>query len=413
MADTTFVDNSTVIVASWLNDVNNTVYTGLGGEQTASGIRTHLGLGTAALTNTGTSAGNTVVLDGTAKLPAVDGSQLTNITASIVDVTSATGTLPVLHGGTDATTASGARTNLGSTTVGDAVFTAATVAAAQQAMDVEVGVDVQAYDADTVKAGGLQSQTYTAFTTGGSSTAYTLTPSPAITANTANQRFRVKFNAAAGATPTLAISAQTAKSLKYYDSTGTKQAVTSTQIPLNWVSDVEYDGTDFVVLNVPPASSGGITLGTPVASTSGTSIDFTGIPSGKKRIIINFAGVSTNGSSKVIVQLGDSGGFENTGYSGAVTFAETSIAATNFSSGFIVDETANAAGVRHGTITLNLLSAAAFTWACTSAIGRSDSASVCVGGGSKSLSAELTQVRITTVAGADTFDAGSINIQYE
>ena len=151
MADTTFVDNSTVIVASWLNDINTTVYSGLGGEQTASGIRTHLGLGTAALTNTGTSAGNTVVLDGTAKLPAVDGSQLTNITATIVDVTSATGTLPVLHGGTGATTAGGARTNLGSTTVGDAVFTAATVAAAQQAMDVEVGVDVQAYDVDTAK----------------------------------------------------------------------------------------------------------------------------------------------------------------------------------------------------------------------------------------------------------------------
>lgn len=151
MADTTFVDNSTVIVASWLNDINNTVYSGLGGEQTASGIRTHLGLGTAALTNTGTSAGNTVVLDGTAKLPAVDGSQLTNITATIVDVAGATGTLPVLHGGTGATTAGGARTNLGSTTVGDAVFTAATVAAAQQAMDVEVGVDVQAYDAATAK----------------------------------------------------------------------------------------------------------------------------------------------------------------------------------------------------------------------------------------------------------------------
>jgi len=103
---------------------------------------------------------------------------------------------------------------------------------------------------------GVQAQTYTAFTTGGSSTAYTLTPSPAITANTTNQRFRVKFNAAAGSTPTLAVSGQTAKSLKYYDSTGTKQAVTSAQIPLNWVGDVEYDGTDWVVLNVaPPAST--------------------------------------------------------------------------------------------------------------------------------------------------------------
>ena len=41
--------------------------------------RTSLGLGTAAITDTGTSAGNTVVLDGSARLPAVDGSQLTNL----------------------------------------------------------------------------------------------------------------------------------------------------------------------------------------------------------------------------------------------------------------------------------------------------------------------------------------------
>ena len=83
MADTTFIDNSTVIVASWLNDINNTVYTGLGGEQTPSGIRTHLGLGTASQLDVGTSANKVVQLDGTAKLPAVDGSQLTGIVASV------------------------------------------------------------------------------------------------------------------------------------------------------------------------------------------------------------------------------------------------------------------------------------------------------------------------------------------
>ncbi len=47
----------------------------------ATAQRTTLGLGTAAITNTGTSAGNTVVLDGSARLPAVDGSQLTNLPA--------------------------------------------------------------------------------------------------------------------------------------------------------------------------------------------------------------------------------------------------------------------------------------------------------------------------------------------
>ena len=101
--------------------------------------------------------------------------------------------------------------------------------------------------------GATQTQLYTAFTTGGTATAFTLTPTPASAGNATNQRFRVKFNAAAGATPTLAVSGQTAKALKYYDSTGAKQAVTSTQIPENWISDVEYDGTDWVVINVPPS----------------------------------------------------------------------------------------------------------------------------------------------------------------
>ena len=47
--------------------------------ETAGTARTSLGLGTAAVLNTGTSAGNAIVLDGSARLPAVDGSQLTNL----------------------------------------------------------------------------------------------------------------------------------------------------------------------------------------------------------------------------------------------------------------------------------------------------------------------------------------------
>jgi len=41
------------------------------------------------------------------------------------------------------------------------------------------------------------------------------------------------------------------------------------------------------------------------------------------------------------------------------------------------------------------------------------SANVASLGGSKTLSDTLTQVRITTVNGTDTFDAGTINILYE
>jgi len=47
-----------------------------------SAARTNLELGTAATANTGTSAGNVIVLDGSSRLPAVDGSLLTGIGGS-------------------------------------------------------------------------------------------------------------------------------------------------------------------------------------------------------------------------------------------------------------------------------------------------------------------------------------------
>jgi hypothetical protein len=156
-----------------------------------------------------------------------------------------------------------------------------------------------------------------------------------------------------------------------------------------------------------------LTSGTAVASTSGTALDFTGIPSWVKRITVMFSGVSTNGTSKVMVQLGDSGGIETSGYLGSVAFADLSTAASNFSSGFIVDDGTNAAAIRHGSVIISQVSAAAFSWACFGNMGRSDAAAISVSAGSKALSDTLTQVRITTVNGTDTFDAGSINILFE
>lgn len=108
--------------------------------------------------------------------------------------------------------------------------------------------------AHAVRADQIQGQSVTAFTTGGSSTAYTLTPTPAITSLVAGQRFRVSFHTTAGATPTLAISGLTAKSLKIYDPSGVKQDAGASSIIANMLSDVEYDGTDYVLLDQLPPS---------------------------------------------------------------------------------------------------------------------------------------------------------------
>jgi hypothetical protein len=93
----------------------------------------------------------------------------------------------------------------------------------------------------------FQNQSFTAWTTAGTSTAYTLTPTPAITSYSANQRFRVKFNAASGAAPTLQVSGVASPPLlKQYDATGAKVTAITT---LNQLSDVEFDGTDWVIMD--------------------------------------------------------------------------------------------------------------------------------------------------------------------
>lgn len=100
----------------------------------------------------------------------------------------------------------------------------------------------------------VQKQSATYYTTTGSSAAFLLTPALPITSNASGTRFRVTFHVAAGATPTLAVSGQAPLPLKYRDAAGVKQVVTSAEIPSGWVSDVECDGTDWVLLLTPPIS---------------------------------------------------------------------------------------------------------------------------------------------------------------
>jgi hypothetical protein len=100
-------------------------------------------------------------------------------------------------------------------------------------------------------AASIQYQTYTAFTTGGTSSAFTVTAVPAITTYT-NSRLAVTLNAAPTGSPTINYNGLGAKSFKYKDSSGTKQFVTATQAPNGYQCDCWYDGTDVVLLNPLP-----------------------------------------------------------------------------------------------------------------------------------------------------------------
>jgi hypothetical protein len=165
-----------------------------------------------------------------------------------------------------------------------------------------------------------------------------------------------------------------------------------------------------VDLDDMPSGGGGITPGTAQASTSGTAIDFTGLPAGITRITVIFDGVSLSGTNDFLVQIGDSGGIENASYvsgSGFISGTNTTSVA-NSTVGFIV-RSGDGNRTFHGHMTITRVTGN--SWVSSHSMGTVASGSVS-GGGSKSLSAELDRVRVT-VSGINTFDAGQVNIFYE
>jgi hypothetical protein len=149
---------------------------------------------------------------------------------------------------------------------------------------------------------------------------------------------------------------------------------------------------------------------TSVASTSGTSIDFTGIPSWARKITVMFQGVSTNGTSHLLVQIG-AGSVTTSGYATSTGTAINSAASGFYASsnaGFLIFNGA-AANIFNGTSTI--LNVSSNTWTNAHVIGGTDASRH--GGGSIALGGTLDRVRITTVNGTDVFDAGNINILYE
>lgn len=162
--------------------------------------------------------------------------------------------------------------------------------------------------------------------------------------------------------------------------------------------------------NMSWVDRGRMTLSTAQNSTSGTSIDFTGIPSWAKRITVMFNGVSTNGTSNTMIRLGTVSGIESTGYAGSSSQNGAGNAAYNFTTGIGIAQ--GAPGVALNGLAV-IASLGANVWGISYNLGRSDTAEMILGGFSKTLSGTLDRIRITTVNGTDTFDAGTINILIE
>jgi hypothetical protein len=225
---------------------------------------------------------------------------------------------------------------------------------------------------------------------------------------------KIAFTPNASGTGTFSIASpgtNTDRTLTLPDATGTVVLADATQTLTNkTISGPTISGATITGSTI---QGGAITRGTAVASTSGTVINFTGIPSWAKRVTVLMSGVSTNGASPLIVQLGSSGGVEASGYqsfSACRNTVGTNLSAGISTGGFLTQYLGTASSIFNGTLQISNLTGNVWVGF---GVGDDVNGSVSFYSGGKTLSATLDRVRITTATGTDTFDAGTVNIMYE
>lgn len=361
-----------------------------------------------------TAAGSGVVVPtGSRYILYVDGSGVVD-----ADTGSFSSPLAVADGGTGATTASSARTNLGATSIGNSLFTAATTAAARTAIGSGATGD-SIFTAANVAAvysviGSGRSISTSGYTTGGGD----LSANRTITLGSMGGNGRLLGSGSAGATITdITLSGLSMVGTVLTNSnTGTITGVTAGSGLTGGGSSgsVTLDvgaGTGITVNANDVALTNPMVIATTQNTTSGTTIDFTSIPSGTKLIRVLLRGVSTNGATDLLVQIGTSGGIVSTGYistccycgePGGSTGATSSTAGFNWLFG-------NANQIATGIVTIAHMGSNVWI---SSLSGKLNTTFAVAGGGEVALGGTLDRVRLTS-AGGNTFDAGSVTIQYE
>lgn len=155
-------------------------------------------------------------------------------------------------------------------------------------------------------------------------------------------------------------------------------------------------------------------LSVATASTSGTSITYTGLPAWVKRVNVMFAGTSLSGTSSPIVQLGFNSSYDATNYIGSASRLDTGVSTeTTMSTGFLINGIL-AANTYHGKMVIEKMNGTTGLWVCTYTIIASNSLAIHTGAGTHTMTtAGMNCIKLLAVNGTDTFDAGSVNISYE
>lgn len=175
--------------------------------------------------------------------------------------------------------------------------------------------------------------------------------------------------------------------------------------------------TSPTISGTPVMSASLLTSGTAITLTTQTAPEFTSLPSWIKRIVIMFSGVSTNGTSNLLIRLGTSGGIQTSTYTGRTIGGQITMnSALDWTNGVEIQHGSIVltTDVLGGSIVFNLLNASTNVWAVSGSVSRSSSpTSSSFQAGVVTLSSTMTTLRLTTANGTDQFDAGTINILYE
>lgn len=180
--------------------------------------------------------------------------------------------------------------------------------------------------------------------------------------------------------------------------------------------ELQSDGTTKFTVS-PTGAYGTLRLETAKAwnwngSSTNTVLEFTGIPSWAKRITVMFAGLSTNGSSVLLIQIG-SGSFTTTGYTSSTGYITTSSAARSTATAGFAQSTMSPVSTISGGSSINVLAAGSFSYVNSGVLDNQGGSTINTAGGVVTLSGVLDRIRITTVNGTDIIDAGTVNICIE
>lgn len=205
----------------------------------------------------------------------------------------------------------------------------------------------------------------------------------------------------------------TNRTLTLPDATGT--VLSNTDIASQAEAEAGTDNTKLMTpLSVSQAIDAQNIYLSPLVTLSGANVDFTDIPATARRVTVMLSGLSSNSTVVPLLQLGDAGGIEATGYVGSSTVvaANDNTSAAQHTTGAGLSSTYATTIIVSGSISINLMDATTNMWVITGVLGRNDTAATHNIGYTKSLSATLTQVRLAAGA-ASSFDAGSATVSWE